>query len=65
MLEAVLFLVNSKKDLNLDESMLIKAIDNKKFKKEDVEKILKPLETSTKSLPSLRIYLVERKKDYV
>jgi len=40
-------------------------VQNRKFKKEDVEKMLQLLETSAKALPNLRVFLVELKGDFV
>lgn len=49
----------------VEEQQMIKAIKNKKLKSEDIDKILSSLELKTKAYPSLRIYLVEKKKDFV
>jgi hypothetical protein len=50
---------------SVNEELLIKAIKSKKFKKEDIDRLLAHLETQTRALPLLRIFLVEKKKDWV
>lgn len=48
-----------------EEQLLIKAIQNKKYKDEAVDKMLSVLELQIRMHPQLRIFLVERKKDFV
>jgi hypothetical protein len=49
----------------MDEKILIKALQGRKLKQEDINKLLFVMDSQTKSWPLTRIFLVEKKKDYV
>ena len=48
-----------------DEQLVIQTVRNRRLKREDVERLLQPLEASAQALPSLRVLLVELKGDFV
>jgi hypothetical protein len=57
--------VISKKQADFDEEIIINAIKGKRIKKEDCDTIISTLDQQEKPQNNLRIYIAERKKDYV
>lgn len=49
----------------IDEETLIRAIRAKKLESQDIDMLLAQLDKQVQFLPYLRIYLVEKKKDFV
>lgn len=52
------------KPKEIDEDLIIKAIKAKRFKKTDVDTILKAIDEHQAPLTSIRIHLYEKVKDF-
>jgi hypothetical protein len=65
--KAVLSEIANSDSTTLEESVIIQALKNKKLKHEEelLEKLIQALELKTRAFPRLRIYLVEKRGDYV
>ena len=55
----------SQKNITIEEETIINAIKARRIKKEDLDTIIRTLDSSQNSLINLRIYIWERKKDFV
>lgn len=57
--------VLGKKQISISEDMLINAIKGKKIKTEDLDAIVRLLDTHSQPMTLLRIYIAEKKKDFI
>jgi hypothetical protein len=63
-MRAITNIIESKTTL-IDENIIIKALKGRKLKQDDITKLLQIMDSYSKAMSVTRIYLVEKKKDFV